>query len=111
MRQLFRAARTTFCGAMVASPRRFLQQGGIGAVSDGPPQVFNRHVKRLQRDAAAASTDFAEGVACAIGARRGEAPRWEHRDWEHAASDRDVRVLMHDMAEAAAGRDLGYDLG
>ena len=57
MRQLFRVARTTFCGAMVASPRRCLQQGGIGAVSDGPPQVFNRHVKRLQRDAAAARGD------------------------------------------------------
>ena len=60
MRQLIRVARTTFCGAMVASPRRFLQQGGIGAVSDGPPQVFNRHVKRLQRDAAAARGDCEE---------------------------------------------------
>ena len=29
------------------------QQGGIGAVSDGPPKVFDRAVKRIQRDAAA----------------------------------------------------------
>jgi len=33
------------------------QQGGIGAVSDGPPQVFNRRVKRIQRDAAASRQD------------------------------------------------------
>ena len=33
------------------------QQGGIGSVSDGPPKVFDRNVKRLQRDAAASRRD------------------------------------------------------
>ena len=34
-------------------PTQIQQQGGIGAVSDGPPKVFDRAVKRIQRDAAA----------------------------------------------------------
>ena len=41
----------------------------------------------------AAADDFAEGVACAIGARRGEEPRWAHRDWAEAARDPAVATI------------------
>ena len=51
----------------------------------------------------------ADGRRAARRAPRRRAAR-AHRDWEDAASDGTVRALMHDMAEAAAGRDR-YDLG
>ena len=45
--------------------------------------------------------DFGEGVACALGTRRGEAPRWAHETVAEAAADPRVRALLEEMRRAA----------
>jgi enoyl-CoA hydratase/carnithine racemase len=48
----------------------------------------------------AARRDFAEGVACAIGERKGETPRWAHSDRRRAAGDTEVQEMRERVARA-----------
>ena len=50
--------------------------------------------------ALAARADFREGVECAVGARKGEVPRWEHASVEEARSDPAVEKMVADLKGA-----------
>ena len=44
--------------------------------------------------------DFREGVACAVGERKGEAPRWRHADWAAARGDAAVAEILEGVGSA-----------
>jgi hypothetical protein len=43
---------------------------------------------------------FEEGVACAVGVKRGEAPRWRHGSVAEAAADPEVREILDRVGRA-----------
>ena len=53
-----------------------------------------------------ASPDFSEGVACAVGARKGETPAWTSATLETALSSPQIRNLK----EVVKGLDLDADM-
>jgi len=44
--------------------------------------------------------DFDEGVACAVGSRKGQSPRWEHESVQAAAADPAVEALLNAVRRA-----------
>ena len=48
----------------------------------------------------AARPDFQQGVACAVGGKRGEAPQWEHASIEEAANDPGVEAILEQVRGA-----------
>lgn len=44
--------------------------------------------------------DFIEGVETAVGARKGEAPRWSHANWDDAAADPVIQAIVAKMRSA-----------
>uniref|UniRef100_A0A7S1Y0S6 3-hydroxyisobutyryl-CoA hydrolase n=1 Tax=Phaeomonas parva TaxID=124430 RepID=A0A7S1Y0S6_9STRA len=62
---------------------------------------------RVERDtvaALAATADFEEGVQCAIGERKGEAPSWSAPDWAAAASRPEVAALLSTLGAIPYGK-------
>lgn len=54
----------------------------------------------VANQALAARPDFQEGVSCAVGVKKGQAPEWEHVSIEKAAQDPAVQALLERVRQA-----------
>ena len=54
----------------------------------------------VANQALAGRSDFREGVSCAVGAKKGEAPAWEHASLQAAAADPEMAALLEAVREA-----------
>lgn len=72
-----------------------------------PTDPYHRRARALgielaANQALALRQDFQEGVACAVGARRGEAPRWKHASIAEADADPSLDGLLVETRHAKA---------
>lgn len=71
-----------------------------------PTDAFERRAASLGvelavNQALGARADFSEGVACAVGAKKGMWPSWEHASIAEAAADPEIKQLL-DMVHSAS---------
>ena len=59
-------------------------------------------IELVANQALAGRPDFLEGVACAVGAKKGEAPQWQHASVQEAADDPEVMEIVERVRTAKA---------
>lgn len=59
-------------------------------------------IELVANQALAARPGFQEGVACAVGSKRGEAPSWEHASVQESAADPEVQAILERVRQAPA---------
>ena len=64
--------------------------------------VHDRLARLAAGEALAGRPDFLEGVACAVGAKKGEAPQWQHASVQEAADDPEVMEIVERVRTAKA---------
>jgi hypothetical protein len=63
-------------------------------------------IELAANEALSVRADFDEGVACAVGYRKGKAPRWEHQSVRAAAADPAMQAML-DAVRRASPIDAG----